>query len=166
VKLTKYQKQAVVRAITNDIPEVDVQKRREKIQAAVVAAMSPSVRKIYRTMPHALNRQYEWLMYDGQDYDSRKLFVGDLSNEQVQEILEPFTQEERARTEAIDKLTKLVEGCSTLKQLKEALPECEKYFPQEGAKTQYPVVVANVVTDLMKLGWPKGSNNQQAVETK
>ena len=166
MKLTKYQKQAIVRAITNDIPEIDVQKRREKVQAAAVAAMSPSIRKVYKTMPHALRTEYEHLMYDGQDYATRKLVVGDLSDEQVAEILEPFTQEERARTEAIGKLGMLVEGCSTLKQLKEALPECEKYLPQEGAKTQYPVVVANVVTDLMKLGWPKGSNNQQAVETK
>jgi hypothetical protein len=155
MKLTKYQKQAIVLAIANDIPEIDVKKRREKIQAAVVAAMSPSIRKIYRDMPHALKRQHEWLVYDGLEYTTRELIVGDLSDEQVQEILMPFQEEERARSEAIDRLTKLVNGCSTLKQLREALPECEKYFPQEGTKTQYPVVVANVVTDLMKLGWPK-----------
>ena len=156
MKLTNYQKQAVVRAITNDIPEIDAKKRREKIQAAAVAAMSPSIRKVYRTMPHALRTKYEYLMYDNEgNSESRLLIVGDLSGEQVQEILKPFQEEAQARAEAIDRLRKLVHGCSTLKQLREALPECEKYFPQEGTKTQYPVVVANVVTDLMKLGWPK-----------
>lgn len=57
------------------------------------------------------------------------------------------------------KLTAVIKGCRTLKQAKERLPEFEKYLPKErdvrgGSCADLPMV-ANVVAELTKAGWPK-----------
>jgi predicted nucleic acid-binding Zn ribbon protein len=50
MKLTKYDRQAIVRAIMNDVPKPDKTQRADKIQAAIVKAMSPDVRKVYNNV--------------------------------------------------------------------------------------------------------------------
>ncbi len=51
----------------------------------------------------------------------------------------------------------VVEGCNTVKQLKEALPEFAKYAPHEEATSKNLPALANVVAEFSKAGWPKDS---------
>jgi hypothetical protein len=157
MKLNKYQKQAIVKAIMADTPKPDMTKRRAAIQAGVVKLMSPAVRRVYNTTPKALQTHYVgYLCYDGTNQNDRDIVKGDADEKDISAIIAPYEAEDEARREAEGNLRGVVEACSTLKQLKERLPEFIKYFPTEQAPTSNLPALANVVADLSRLGWPKG----------
>lgn len=152
MNLTKLIKEAIVRSIMNDVPREDEVTAKKKIQEALVKAMSPEARKLYKTNPRALRdgrvSSYEY----GFDY-SFDVVVGDAA---LEPILKPYKDARDARREARNKLVGAIEGCRTLKQLEKALPEFKKYYPKENATSTNLPALANVVADLSKLGWPKG----------
>jgi hypothetical protein len=154
MNLTKIHKQAIVRSILNDTPALPREKWAEEIKAAIVKAMSPEVRKIYKTKPHALRRAT--VMYInphrtwGDDFP-----VGDVTKEQINEIVEPYDKKVKERQDAERTLTAAFEGIRTLKQAEATFPEFKKYYPTEAQPTKNLPALANVVADLTKLGWPK-----------
>jgi UDP-N-acetylmuramyl tripeptide synthase len=154
MKLTKYDRQAIVRAIMQDVPKPDKIKRKDAIQAAIIKAMSPEVRKVYNKTPLALRTQYFGSFIN--DYGHRELIVGDVSDDTIKEITKPFKDEEDARISAEYNLNNAVNACTTLKMLETRLPEFKKYFPTVEAPTKNLPALANVVAGLSKLGWPKG----------
>ena len=156
MKLGKWDKEAIVNAIMADVPKVDKKKRKEEIQAAIVKAMSPEARKLYKTCPEAL-RTYciGDLIYDG-TWGSRDVIVGDVNDEKRSAIVKPYKDEDQKRYDTKQSLKAAIMACSTLKQLKERLPEFEKYYPSEAKPVANLPALANVVADLSKLGWPKG----------
>lgn len=163
MRLNTYTKSSIIRAIMNDVPQPDKEKRRADLQAALVKAMSPEARKLYNRTPSAL-RTYHFgdIIYTGA-YASRELVIGDVNNEKLAELTKPYEAEDEARRDAKSKITHIVEGCSTLKQLQTLLPEFTRYMPTESAPTKNLPAVANVVADLSKLGWPK-DKTQTAVK--
>ena len=159
MRLTKYDKIAIIRAIMNDVPKPDKEKRRIDMQAALVKAMSPAVRKVFKECPVALRTTYLGdAIYTG-SYGSRELVLGDVPKEAIDALLEPYDAEDKARREAEYKLKTAVDACGTLKQLETRLPEFKKYFPTAEAPATNLPALANVVADLSKLGWPKGASN-------
>jgi hypothetical protein len=156
VKLTKYDKQAIVNAIMADVPKPDKDKRRNDIQAAIVKAMNPAVRKVFKDFPGALRTSHIGDLVYNDRYDSRYLIVGDVGEKVLEEILKPYREQDAARYSAETKLRNAIESCTTRKALMERLPEFEKYFPAESAPLSKSLpALANVVADLSKLGWPK-----------
>lgn len=155
MKLDKYAKLSIVRAIMADVPKPDKAARRVKLQAAIVKAMSPEVRKVYNKTPDALKTHYfSDLVYDGFG-QTRDLIVGDVSDDKLKELAKPYKDEDEARHEAHLKLECAVMSCSTLAALKKRLPEFEKYYPTEQQPSKNLPALANLVADLSKLGWPK-----------
>ena len=160
MRIDKYTKQAIVRSIMQDVPPVDKDKRYIDLQAAIVKAMSPEVRKVFKSTPGALRTQYVGdLCSIG--YGSRELVVGDVHKDTVEALAKPYRDEDKARHEAKCKLQSAIEACSTLKQLNDRLPEFKKYFPTEQPPTKNLPAIANVVADLSKLGWPKDAKKTQ-----
>ena len=156
MKLSKMTKEAIVRAIWNEVPEIDYKARKEAIQAALVELFTPEVKTLYKTQPGALKVDYcAALRFFDMSYEDRYVTVADLTEAQINVVLEPYTNEDDARIEARNKLTALVMGCSTRNQLVKLLPECEKYLPAEASTDRSLPVVANVIADMTKLGWPK-----------
>lgn len=156
MKLNKYTKQGIVRAILQDLPKVDKTKRRADLQAAIVKAMSPAARKLYKDTPEALRTEFVGsLVYDG-NYGSRDLVVGDVNKDTIKALCKPYEAEDEARHQAEWQLKNAIDGCSTLNALKKALPEFEKYYPTANEPTKNLPAMANVVADLSRLGWPKG----------
>ena len=157
MKIDKYVRQSIVRAIMNDVPKPDKAKRRVDLQTAVVKAMSPTVRKVFKESPGALKPHYFGdVLYDNVDWSSRELVVGDVTEEKLNELVKPYIEEDEARRAAHCKLEGAIEGCTTRKALMTRLPEFEKYFPAETAPLSKSVpALANVMADLSKLGWPK-----------
>ena len=156
MKLSKLTKEAIVRAIWNEVPEIDYKARKVANQPALVELFSPDVKVVYKKRPTALNKDiYSGVFSYEMPYQERYLIVADLTEEQIESVLEPYTEENAARTRAKDKLEDLVMGCSTRKQLVNLLPECEKYLPAEASTDRSLPVVANVISDMTKLGWPK-----------
>lgn len=82
-------------------------------------------------------------------------------NETTRETLAEYAKQLRSQIDKCNdlnsKLTAAIGACTTLKRAKEALPEFEKYLPEDRETTgvgNLPAI-ANLVTDLMHLGWPK-----------
>ena len=154
MNLDKYTKQAIVKSIMADIPQPDRVKWAEEIKAAVVKAMSPEVRKLYKVKPHALrtacvpctNPHRTW----GDEFP-----VGDVTKEQIHAIVAPYEKQVQERRDMEHKLTAAFEGIRTLKAALKTFPEFKKYYPTEAQPTKNLPALANVVADLSKLGWPK-----------
>lgn len=148
MRLTKYQKDAIIRSIWDAVPEVDDS---PAIQQALVDSMSEPCQKLYKLAPKALRQTdlYSWEFRLG--VYSGVVAVGDGNLD----VLEPFRQRARDRAKVKDKLKATVNSCSTLKQLYERLPEFAKHFPDEVEKSRNLPVVTSVAADLKKLGWPK-----------
>jgi hypothetical protein len=153
MKLTKLHKEAIVRAIMQDTPPIDKVKRAEDIIAKIVKAMSPEVRKLYKTKPDALRRTS--VAYTNQYFNWHDVIVGDVSNDVIKEITAPYKQEEQERSDMHRKLTHAFSGINTLKQAMTTFPEFKKYYPTEMEPTKNLPALANVMADLSKLGWPK-----------
>lgn len=156
MRITKWDKQAIVKAIMADVPAIDMKKRHEEIQAEVVKLMTPECRKVYKAMPDAL-REYNAgnLLYDGYSWSSRSIVRGDVAEKELKKVLAKYETEDETRSKAKHALVGAIEACSTLKQLNDRLPEFKKYFPTEQKPVANLPALANVVADLSKLGWPK-----------
>jgi len=151
MRLDKHTKQAILRSIVDDIPRPTVEVAKVEIQAALVKSMSPLARKLYKQNPAALAKGH--IGYEhGFEY-SHTVIVGDAD---FAAVMKPYVEAKDQRREVYNKLKGIIDGCTTLKQLKTLLPEFEKYMPTEIAPTKNLPAVANVVADLTKLGWPKG----------
>jgi hypothetical protein len=151
MKLTKYEKEAIVRAIMQDVPAPTEAALKKEMQDAFVAGMSAPIKKLYKTHANALKttRVSSWdseLSY-GIDFVS-----GDAD---YAKVIEPFKARKQKRDDAHNKLHGAVMGCSTRAQLNKLLPEFSAYFPTESTPTKNLPAVANMVADLTKLGWPK-----------
>jgi len=151
MKLTKYEKEAIIRAIMQDVPRTPEHILKAEIQAAMVKAMSAPIQKLHKTHPKALRIASVASWDSGLDYRV-DFVVGDADAEKV---LEPFEAKKKERDAAHTKLAAIVNGCSTLAQLKKMLPEFISYFPSETSPTKNLPAVANMVAELSKLGWPK-----------
>lgn len=158
MRLTKNDKQAIVRAIMADVPKPDKKKRREELQEAVVKAMSPEARKLFKVCPSASRTKYVGeLIYDG-SWSSRDIIVGDVSDGIIEKFKEKYDDEDKKIFKAGCELKNAIESCSTLKQLNDRLPEFKKYFPLEQKSSANLPALTNIVANLEKLGWPKGTN--------
>lgn len=151
MKLTKYEKDAIVRSIMQDVPTKPDNVLRAEMQAAFVAGMSDPVKKMYKTHPKALKTE-SVSSWDSPLSYRTDFIVGDAK---VVEVMEPFSKQKKERDDAHNKLSAAVNGCNTLAQLKKLLPEFISYFPSETEPTKNLPAVANMVADLSKLGWPK-----------
>jgi len=159
MKVTKLQKEAIVRAIMHDVPKPNKAVRHAKVQAAMVKAMSPECRKLYGKRPDIFVSEHTGdITYDGSSWALRHVVIGDAPKEKLKEILRPYQVEDDKYHEAKRNLTNAIMACTTLKALETTFPEFKKYFPTETQPTKNLPALANVVADLSKLGWPKGAN--------
>ncbi len=151
MKLTNDVRRAFVRAVMQDVPLPDYVKLKEEAQRALVAAMDKNVRECYKTNPKALISQYITHL---SDRTGLTLIVGDVKN--YREVVTPFLEPDKSRKELYEKLAHVSQACTTVNRLKAALPELAKYLPSESEPTKNLPAVANVVSDLVKLGWKGG----------
>lgn len=160
MKLTKYQKEGIVRSIMQDVPKPNRSQRHAEIQAAIVKLMSPECRKVYKNTPKALATHHVGnLTYDGCNWLTREVIVGDVSTDKLKALFKPYEAADEAFDRAYAQLSNAVMSCGTLAALKKLFPEFEQYFPTEQQPTKNLPALANVVADLTKLGWPKGVKN-------
>ena len=147
MKLTKYQKEAFVRAVMQDVPNPRGPALEKEVQDALVKAMSPLCRKLYKQCPNALTNKSS-SRFSARSY--KHYIVGDANFE---EVTKPFEEKVSAYVNSRTQLKGVVDGCSTLKQLKTMLPEFEKYMPTETQPTRNLPAITNVVSSLVALGW-------------
>ena len=159
MKLTKYHKQAIVNAIKADLPKIDYVQRKEKAQALIVKGMSRKAQALYKENANALAKAYINREYGLNDWGTLDMVVGDAD---WKTILKPFADETQVRRAAIDRLESAIEGCTTRKMFIDTFPEFSKYAPSEEGKTSNLPAIANVVGDLVKLGWKQTVSKGEA----
>lgn len=156
-RITKWDKQSIVKAIMADVPKVDKKKRKEELQAAVVKLMSPEVRKVHKVNPKALAKYHVGYLISDTSYNDRDIVCGDVTDKQIEDLCKQYKAEDQKRVEAESSLKGAIESCTTIKQLNDRLPEFKKYFPTVEKPVANLPALTNVVADLSKLGWPKGA---------
>ena len=149
MRLTKNDHDTILRGIKADMPEID---DKGAIQAALVKAMSPTCRKLYKVTPLALATHYQ---------NSSGVFLGGLwshdfvkGDADAAAVLKPFQEKKNAREAALRAARTAVAGCSTVKQLTDRYPEFAKYAPMQAVKGTFALVVTDPIPALTKEGWP------------
>ncbi|HOU23531.1 MAG TPA: Nmad5 family putative nucleotide modification protein [Anaerolineae bacterium] len=165
MKLTNYVRDAYITSVMNDVPRERYEEMLEKaILDDAIAQLPGPVRAI-------------WKNPDFQGYlglssvcpvqkagcvqvpclNPKNFRLSDVAMHRVLELV-ALREEQAARRNSLrTRLRSIAYGCSTRKALAEALPEFEKYLPKEEETSRNLPVIANVVTDFVKAGWPKGA---------
>jgi hypothetical protein len=152
MRITQYDKEAIICNIMNDVPEDRPKITKDGVQVLLVNAMSPPVRKLYATHPKALAHEYVSGYSFGMDFHAN-FAVGDAD---VKQVFAVYKAKKDARTEVLAKVAVAIKSCTTLKQLLDRFPEFTKYYPTKDAPTKNLPAVIGLEKDLKALGWPKG----------
>lgn len=168
MKLTKSDREAFVSAVLNDIPQVDYNELAQKyVKDFLIEKMPPKIKAVYDDkelrdwlstsyvgMPGSLQTFY--FHHVNNEYRKINTVYPELA-EQLVEWSDKLYEQNQVQRDMQLKLGGIINGCSTLKQAKERLPEFEKYLPKERDATGVSNLpaVSNVVAELSKLGWPK-----------
>lgn len=162
MKLTNTMRDAFVRQVMDDVPQMDYDEQIRK--AAVKAALSlvpPVVKKAWEDKES--NGFVETTTIYGSTIPSPRGWTDkDVYHNKVREVpeLKELVNKRDAQRDSrralTEKLRSVAYSVTTVKMLKEAMPEFAKYLPadQPTAVRTLPVV-ANVVNELVKAGWPK-----------
>lgn len=166
MRLTNTMRDAFIRAAMHDVPkEVDHSEEIRKIVTKdFVEKLPPKVRAVYDDPSIC-----DWLKSDHNHYGdvsvryparetsgwSTKPKLSPNVQKKVDELAQKKKDNDKLRNELEAKLRNVAYSCTTRKQLAEALPEFEKYLPEDEAKAIRSLpVVTNVVADFVKAGWP------------
>lgn len=162
MKLTNDDRAAFVRAVMDDVPEVDYRERATKIilddvvprlPAKVIACWKDKETRGFIVCNRGVHTPAGVVYappFEGPLSESAQKALGDLKK--------PHDLQVSGRRKLKSEVAALIKACSTLKQAQERLPEFAKYLPAERspAPSLSPLVAANTVADLTKAGWPKG----------
>lgn len=165
MRLTNYIRDAFVRAAMHDVPkEVDHSEEiRKLVLDDFVSKLQPKVRAVWDDKTIC-----DWLKTDHNSYGNvsvtypsreqsgwgQKPKLTDSVQKKVDALALKKTENEKIRDELERKLKGVAYSVSTRKQLADALPEFEKYLPEDEAKAIRTLpVVTNVVAEFVKAGW-------------
>ena len=174
MKLTKFMREAFVRAAMQDVPSVDYnEKARELVQKAAKEMMPPAIQKLvkaggaevayirtgYLSMPGCLSNV---TVYCRDAYPQLSELPTDVQT-QVREMAAAAKVQSEKRRELDAKLEAAAKSVTTRKALAELLPEFERYLPIDTpAACKTLPAIANVVAEFSKAGWPKGAKGGAA----
>jgi hypothetical protein len=132
MKLTNTVRQAFIRAVMADVPCIDYAQMARN--AVTADNMSKLPKKVAAVAPETIAQLRDWKALDA--------------------------AQRKQREELESKLGGCVYSVTTRKALVSLLPEFEKYLPADDTAALRPLpVLANVVTDFVKAGWPKNKVN-------
>jgi len=180
MRMTDSIRQAFVLAVLQDTPQINYKEKRDKvIQDHLFAIAPPEVLKLYKDPKTRVyftpdnvtyGDQYRWgvgKFWLVPDVDGGNTAYRIKDEEVLANLKAIDTASDLQHTQRLELDTKLrgvIRGFNTVKQAKAALPEFEKYLPNEAEKTpQYVPAINDLVTDLVKAGWPDGGKPKEAV---
>lgn len=163
MRLTQTHREAFVRAVMQDVPAVNYREQAQKIiQDFQVRHMPKEIQAIYKNPElRGYLRAHNFYVYRIDNgfyaaiYGDAKL--DDATKAKLDDLEKLDSQQQRQHRDLEAKLKAVLASVTTRKALVEALPEFEKYAPAEDAPLSRNVpALANIVTDFMAAGWPKG----------
>lgn len=166
MRLTNTIREAFVRSVMNDVPSIDYEEQIRNLVNKKVAAIHKKV-GIQEIDKERLSSAYLYIRgTEKKSFGSTSCYVRGITGNEHKEIQSDsalialadlsYAQEE-TRNALCKKIDYAIKACTTRKQAVEALPEFEKYLPEDEAKAIRAVpAIANVLSDFVKAGWPKG----------
>lgn len=173
MKLTNYMRDAFVRSAMDDVPSIDYT---EQIRAAVmkeaVALLPPKVRAVWQDAACRAYLESNYITIGNVGVAAVPGPNGDgykTARKKIEDAVADLVAKSKAQGERNKALNEKLRACaysaSTRKQLAELLPEFEKYLPpDEAAALRSLPVVANVVADFVKAGWPKNAKAKRVAQ--
>jgi hypothetical protein len=162
MRLTNIIRDAFVRAAMDDVPQVDYYEQlRKLITEDAVSQLPPKVRAIYndKALRQHLNHEYAYRYHGNFNIPTtdRNFRLSDAAKSIYDKTKEANDAQQTRRAELRSKLKSCAYAVATREALVKLLPEFEKYLPADEEKAIRTLpVVANVVADFVKAGWPKG----------
>lgn len=167
MRLTKFQREAFVQAVMNDVPKIDYQElARVSLQRWAIDHLPTKLKAVHKEFGHYFKTDSLWNLprnlrsvYVVTHKESETLDAMKADSDFWARIVEyaKSLDEQKSKLDALEaKVKGLAFSCSTTNQLREQAPEFAKYLPEEseGVDRSLPVV-QNIVADLVKAGWPK-----------
>lgn len=159
MRLTNTLRDAFVRAAMQDVPKQDYKEEiRKQVQADAYSKLPAKVKALHdnKDLRHYIATQNIWI---GGEYVNVPCGDRYVASGEISEVIQVLQNKSDAQQEARQALQRKLRGCayacSTRKSLLEMLPEFEKYLPEDDAAACKTLpVVANVVSDFIKAGWP------------
>lgn len=166
MKLTNTVRQAFIRAVMADVPCIDyAQMARNAVTADIVSKLPKKVAAVWADTSLRGWIKTDWNNYEGTTvtHPSPQGSLAELAPETIAQLRDwkaLDAAQRKQREELESKLVGCVHSVTTRKALVSLLPEFEKYLPADDpAALRTLPVVANVVTDFVKAGWPKNKVN-------
>ena len=169
MRLTTIDKNAFVRAVLDDVPQVDYEDQARKlVQQAVYEAMPSELRVVYdnKELRSFLNTGHvftpigfpHFFLCGGALLEHHKLRDNrpDIW-EQLEELGAKNIAQNNAYNQLRQKLYALINQATTLKKAKQLLPEFIKYLPadRDAQLNKNLPVTTTILSDLTAAGWPK-----------
>lgn len=157
MRLTNFLRDAFIRNVANNIPEVKAPST-EDIQSTLYTMAHPRLRAVYddEELRKQLNRSWCYFSNGCSGY----IVTFGFDVDELQIIID-YKNLDKKRDDAITKVRLAAYGCKTLKELQAALPDLVDYMPDEDkpAKISVPMVTG-VVEALRDVGFPKEKEKQ------
>lgn len=181
MKLTQQIRDAFIRGVMADVPQVDYSGQAKEIfLQAFVDQLPKEIRALYDNpkLKAYVNVCYQYEAPIPTEYHFARCSgfpcrLGELAVEvakariAVMEKILPLSEKEkeqsRVREDLVRTLTAVAMSCTTTKALANTLPEFAKYLPSEFEKAKHTLVVIQDVSKKFKeAGWPAGKKSAKA----
>lgn len=174
MKLTKYHKEAFVKAVLDDVPRIDyVEMVRKLVLEDSISQLPKGLQEFAKDPKTSDFITAQWKQIEkprnenGGWTGSVGCTIKGANNEykpskKAQALLDKWlpamVEQDSVKSKLQCDLNQAIVGCSTLKQAQEAFPELKKYLPKVTPKgEQVPApLYKNVLMELTKAGFPKG----------
>lgn len=166
MRLTNQLREEFVRNVMNDVPHVDYDEQiRKFVTTMAVESLPAPVKRVWddinlRTYVNLCHFSSEHT-YVSIDIPSKERWTDAFklspSEEDVLKELEAKRYDQNAtRKKLRQELETAVKGVTTTKALRKMFPEFEAYIPEDKEADRMLPATNNLVTDLVRAGWPKG----------
>jgi hypothetical protein len=167
MRLTNYIRDAFIEAAMQDIPKKksNLEEMSKIAQEDINSRLPKNIKKIW--LENTDERDFLIVRHDSFKkasfcYPSTSAYSSGSRplRDSVKAKLELMAEENDAECKKLNELRSKLKGaayaCTTTKQLRDLLPDFSKYLPNEEEQTARSLpVVANIVEEFKKAGWPK-----------
>lgn len=173
MRLTNTMKEAFVRAAMQDAPSTDYKEQARSLMNKKIAAAKKAA-GLQKVDEERLDSSTVYAPSSTDKY-ALSVYARGLTKKERQEIgqdpeikalLDQDEKQQQQRDQLKRNLNAAINACNTRKQAAEALPEFEKYLPEDEPKALRSLpALANVAADFVKAGWPKPQSKARATAT-
>ncbi|WP_404989334.1 Nmad5 family putative nucleotide modification protein [Caballeronia sp. LZ003] len=157
-----------MRAVLDDVPNVDYHEAaRVAVQKWAIDHLPPKLKAVYKEHSHWFKTDYLWQLprplsrVSVVSFDDEETIKHMKADSAFWESIEKMARDADAQIKARDalqsKIRAVIYSCNTVEQAHDRLPEFASYLKATTpAQDRSVPVVANLVSDLVAAGWPKG----------